>query len=556
MAAICHHRFFIGLMLVLVCAVDCTAQVVNVNVAASQQPFSHAVFGQNLNVSAYYSEGYGTAYDKNLMLLNGTSMRGPAGGMRADSYDWRTREDASGPLMLPGGGTARGESTLDYLRNARDHNSMPIFTVNQRGLGYVDGSGNVVYTNTSTTTLRNMAKDWVRYTNRIVQMYRQGDTITNSEDLRVLNSLSWAGPDYTSDLLLAPGEAPVPKVKYWEIGNEVNFYGSASTYLSKYRAITSSMRSQDSTIKVGPNITGGYQSGASAADSFLTKLLTPSNNARVDFISYHPYGYQILGVPDTDHAGVSQELQNIKANQLAERDWVKARVAATRGTAAANAMPLLATEWNPSTYNNGYALSQWNALGVVETALSQADMGLTAADFWLWAANIYNGNELPQYKAFKALTDYGGDRLVSAYSYDDGRLYITQDSTTGTLTVWGMNFNFGDPGDATLSVHVSLNNLGITPGEITLMRLADTTGPTTLFSSGTGTIPTWNSNVDWISTDMTGMNLQSFDFTINPAELQLLVIRPSVGFASVPEPTSALVIFGVALMAFKRRCRM
>ncbi|MCC6423936.1 MAG: PEP-CTERM sorting domain-containing protein [Phycisphaerales bacterium] len=549
----------------------CAAQTIAVDVLNSHQPFSRAVFGQNLAVSPYYSEGYGAAYDKNLTLLNDTSMRGPAGGMRADSYNWKTREDASGPLVLPGGGTARGESTLDYLRNARDHNSMPVFTINQRGLGYVDGSGNVVYTDTSTTTLKNMAKDWVRYTNRIVQLYRQGDTITNSEDLRVLNSLSWAGPDYTSDLLLAPGEAPVPKVNYWEIGNEVNFYGSASSYKSRYKSITSAMRSQDSSIKVGPNITGGYQSGSSAADSFLTTLLGGSfwNQARVDFISYHPYGYQILGVPDTDHAGISQQLGNIRTNQLLERDWVKARVQSTRGTAAANAMPLLATEWNPSTYNYSYSLRQWNALGIVETAMSYADMGMTSANFWLWPAYIFNGAEIPQYKAMEALNQFGGDTIVSYYQSPAGnsnaRLYITRDSTTGALTVWGMNFLFGDPGDQAISLHLSLNNLGIDPGQITLMRLANLNGPTTLIDQVNPNDPN-NLSIGWINTDLTGMGLQSFDFTINPAELQVLVIQPAEGsqlmqgmvptldIQSVPEPgTIGLVLGGMVLMTLKRR---
>lgn len=157
-----------------------------------------------------------------------------------------------------------------------------------------------------------------------------------------------------------------------------------------------------------------------------------------------------------------------------------------------------------------------------------AQNGLTAANFWLWPANIYNGTELPQYKAMEALSKYGGDTLVSSYQSPGGnsnaRLYITQDSVTGTITVWGMNFLFGDPGDQAITLTLSLNNLGIDPGQITLMRLADTTGPTTLFSSGSGTQQTWTSNVDWITTDMTGMGLQSFDFTINPAELQLLVI--------------------------------
>jgi hypothetical protein len=525
----------------LVCGGVSNAQSINVNVQASQQPFSRGVFGHNIHASPYYSEGYGTAYDKHQELLEGTSERGPAGGMRADSYDWRIREDAFGALPLPGGGTARSESTLDYLRHARDRNSLPIVTVNEHGLGYVS-NGNVIYTDTATSTLTTMASDWVRYTNRIVQIYRQGDVITDTEDLRVLNSLSWGGPDYTSNLLLAPGEAAVPKVNYWEIGNEVNFRAdegdTGDLYRTRYHDITTAMRSQDATIKTGPNITGRFQSAESSSKDYIKALLKPVSNQweQVDFISYHPYDVMVTLDPE-NHTNAETSLKNLWSRQNSMRNWTKDQINQNFGSffspkyyPTRNSVELLATEWNPSVYDTVYAKRQWNALGVVDTAMNFAQNGLKAANFWLWPANIYNGNELPMYKAFEALTEYGGDTLVSSYQSPGGnsnaRLYITQDSETGTITVWGMNFLFGDAGDQAITLEMSLNNLGIDPGQITLMRLADLTGPTTLFSSGTGTQQTWTSNVDWITTDMTGMNLQDFDFTINPAELSLLVIQP------------------------------
>jgi hypothetical protein len=549
-----------------------SAQQINVNVGASQQPFNRGVFGTNADIGPYISEGYGAAYNANLALLNNTSYRGAAGGFWAESYDWRTRDKVTGPLQLPGGGTAHGQTTLELMRNARDSgNSNLILTVNSHGLGTWDGVNNVViYNDTSTATLTQLASDWVRYTNHIVQTYRQGDTITDPEDLRILNSLSWGGPDFRDDLLLAPGEAPVPKVTYWEIGNEVNHRDDGDTgdaYRARYHAITTAMTAIDNSIKVGPNVTGQYQSGTGSAKDYLKALLKPVSNQweRVDFVSYHPYDNEVNKVDDTNHAGVSSALKNLWTRQDSMRQWAKDQINQNLNTGwdqlwnpkyypGRASVELLATEWNPSTYSNAYTLRQWNALGIVETAMNMAQNGLSASNFWLWPANIYDGEKIPQYKAMEALSKYGGDTLVSSYQSPNGnsnaRLYITQDSETGTITVWGMNMLFGDPGDQAITLTLSLNNLGIDPGQITLMRLADTTGPTTLFSSGTGTWQNWTSNVDWITTDMTGMGLQSFDFTINPAELQLLVIHPM----AVPEPgTMGLVLGGMALMALKRR---
>lgn len=576
MATMIGNRVLVGLAVLVGWAGVSAAQTINVNVQASQQPFNRGVFGLNADASPYYSEGYGAAYDANLSLLNDTSYRGEAGGFWAESYDWRIREKVSGPLPLPGGGTARGQSTLELLRNSRDSGGTNlILTVNEHGLGHFD-NGNVVYDDTSISTLTTMAADWVFYTNYIVQNYRQGDDWSQdpkaADITRVLNSLNWTGPDFRSDLLLAPGEAAVPKVTYWEIGNEVNFRSntpenggdndSGDLYRARYHDITTAMTAIDNTIKVGPSITGRFQSGESSSKDYLKAILKPVSNQseQVDFISYHPYDYVVTTDPENHAASVSA-LKNLWTRQDSMRNWTKDQINQKfggifgfGGKAHPNAanIELLATEWNPSVYDTVYAKRQWNALGVVETAMNFAQNGLTAANFWLWPANIYNGTELPQYKAMEALSKYGGDTLVSSYQSPGGnsnaRLYITQDSKTGTITVWGMNFLFGDPGDQAITLTLSLNNLGIDPGQITLMRLADTTGPTTLFSSGSGTQQTWTSNVDWITTDMTGMGLQNFDFTINPAELQLLVIRP------VPEPATAAVLgMGVALLVLKRR---
>jgi len=91
----------------------------------------------------------------------------------------------------------------------------------------------------------------VRYTNHIVPTYRQGDTISDARDLAIVNSLVWSSvfSGDSFDKLLAPGEAPVPRIVYWEIGNEptVSVSGGigvsngytmdAASYAERYKAI-------------------------------------------------------------------------------------------------------------------------------------------------------------------------------------------------------------------------------------------------------------------------------------------------------------------------------
>lgn len=544
--------------LLIAATLPVSAQSISID-ASDGTGFNPGIFGQGLNNQAFYTENRGAGYEKNLGLIEGTSFRGPSEGSNAMTYDWRTRIDRNQDVFTPGGVRAKGKSTLDVLRDARNFGSTPIFTVNEQGIGTFDGSGNFTYSDKTIGTMTLLAGDWVRYTNHILQTYRQGDTITDPEDLRILNSLGWGGPDFSNDVLLAPGEVAVPKVTYWEIGNESEYYDDPDTYRSRYHSIVTAMRAQDSSIKVGAGM-AGMQAPLNGTDAdYLKRLLEPQYfgifgpREQVDFIAYHPYGYQILSIDAAgDHVGVSQQLNNIKDNQQAERNWINDQITSA-GRNPSN-FEYLATEWNPAYpdppagQDDNWRLRQWNALGIVETTMTYAQMGFSSAQFWLWPAYVNTGASLPQYLAFKALNEYGGDTLVKAYSEDNLRLYVTRDSKTGTIAVWGMNFLFGDPGDASRTLQLSLDNLGIDPGRITLMRLADLTGPTTLLSGSSFFAN--GLSVGWITTDLTGMNLSNFDFTINPAELSLLVIEP------VPEPSTALfVTVGFSVLMFFHRYR-
>ena len=169
--------------------------------------------------------------DAAMCSMSGPSlMRGPAGGLDADTYDWRVYNSGSA------WGTPAGASlitSLDYLRQCRNTGSTPLFTANIFGGGYTNGYGTWVCqfdnhtnlfnpggygTNAVTGTAAQLAADWVRYCNIIVQTYRQGqesligsDTnfsaADNAENLRVYNSVKLGGNWGGRDVLLAGGEA-------------------------------------------------------------------------------------------------------------------------------------------------------------------------------------------------------------------------------------------------------------------------------------------------------------------------------------------------------------
>src|SRR5690606_7740410 len=140
----------------------------------------------------------------------------------------------------------------------------------------------------------------------IVQNYRQGDTISDTRAADILNSLTWSsayvngfGTADNFTKLLAPDEAAVPPVIYWEIGNEptislnnaysvsngFTFTANPGEYRDRYIAITTAMLEEDPNIKVGPCLVNAR----SANNALMLNTLLDSP-AQIDFISYHPYG--------------------------------------------------------------------------------------------------------------------------------------------------------------------------------------------------------------------------------------------------------------------------
>jgi len=90
--------------------------------------------------------------------------RGVAGGLDADTYDWR---DINSGCWY--GVTGGQFTTLEFLQHARDYDGVPMITANMFGGGYIDEDNAFVCV---TDNPDGLAADWIRYTNIILQNYR------------------------------------------------------------------------------------------------------------------------------------------------------------------------------------------------------------------------------------------------------------------------------------------------------------------------------------------------------------------------------------------------
>lgn len=464
-----------------------------------------------------------------LSVAYGSSIRGVAGGLYADLYDWRTRVSVYHSLY--GDDTQPRPTTLEFLRWARDKRVNLFITANTRGLVMYDpvNTGKVRYYTSDTATLAHLAADWVRYTNHIVPMYRQGDTITNSRDLGILRSLVWSSKFSGDrfDNLMAHGEETVPKVAYWEIGNEptVSVAGSigvsngyklnAADYYNRYKAIASAMKREDPSIKIGPCLVNGTGSDA----AYITTL-TSDPTVPLDFISYHPY--QSLGDQKTFEA-MEEYLGTVYSNQY--RRWKDIRDAIAAGGRNPDQVEMVASEVNVSYWRYNETLKEGemaHALGSVETVFVFARLGLKAAHYWIWPADAHDGTPYPVYKAYEKLRDYMGDRMLDFYTIDNKvRIYTTRDLTTGRIAIWALNFQNARKE----TVNLSLTGLS---GKHVLRRLTlkSKTGRTSLLSANySGNRPGGPRNeVDWIESSMAGADPANLELTLEPVTISVILI--------------------------------
>jgi len=465
-----------------------------------------------------------------LTVSSGSSIRGVAGGLYADLYDWRTRVSAyysqSRDITQP------RPPTLEFLRWARDQHAELYITANTRGLVRYDpvNIGKVRYYTSDTETLAHLAADWVRYTNHIVPKYRQGDSITDSRDSGILNSLVWSSPfpGDTFDLLLTREEQAVPKVMYWEVGNEptVSVAGAIGVsngyklnpenYYKRYKVVASAMKKEDPSINLGPCLVNGTGKNASYIKTLMSDPTVP-----VDFISYHPY--QKLGNKNTDK-DMEEYLGTVYANQ--HRRWKDIRDAVEAGGRDPEKVGMVASEVNVSDWRYNETMKEGemaHALGSVETVFVFARLGLQAAHYWIWPADTRDGTPYPVYKAYEKLRDYMGDRLLDFYSIENKvRIYTTRDSSTGRIAIWALNFQNA----RSETVKLSLSDLSGKP-VLRRLTLKSKNGTSSLISGNySGTRPGGPRNeVDWIETSMPGADPANLELLLESATISVILIE-------------------------------
>jgi len=456
-------------------------------------------------------------------LTRGAMGRGVGGGLDADNYDWR---DINSGCRY--GKTGGQFTTLEFLQHARDYDAAPLVTANMFGGGYLDENKAFV---SVTDNPDGLAADYVRYTNVILPNYHRGDeSELTGETLRVYNSIRDWGD---KPKLLAPGEQSVPRVEYWEIGNEpeVNIPSvhadhslSPTDYRDRYKLMAEAMRAVDPTIKFGPCLTNP----AIPSHQWLPVLVADSD-VQIDFVSYHPYDGGLKSVWE-DSEGMAAALRKVKPKLLSK----SAAIRSIMDQAGRSEYELFASEWNPVSWEAPSQMqsSMANAIGIVESCFTFAEDGVRAANFW----------QEPQNKAgpagaFAGLVNDMGDVLVTTsaqmgYGYETSnfRFYVTKNAQDDSqVMIWGLNFD--DHESVTI-------NLGLTPPcqivSATFKRFGKARGRTTLTS---------NTDLAWSQHDVTsGFNAADFPFTVRPAEISVLVLqftRTSPTDEGDPEPAVA-----------------
>ncbi len=469
------------------------------NCALPVRPISRAVAGMDFQPKSVRAQ----LVSDMLAVGWNTSLR--FGG---DGYNWKT---------CTAQWNSSTKTTLQALREARDRNSTLQMCTNTRGIGPGNGS-TWAYTDTTPEAVATLVADWVRYGNVILQTYRAGDVLPPA-DQALLDALAWSG-----DKLLAPGEPATPRVTDWEIGNEPEgpYPPPALTpadYAARYKAMTAAMLAVDPTIRVGPCVMS-----ADNGNAWLDAVFADPAN-RVDFVAYHPYGplYWItknnaggtLSGPD-----LQRGLLQMRQQQSDRRQKVVDRLVAAGRPADT---PLIASEWNPSSWEGTYYYSlnrtAAQGLGTAETVFAFADFGFRAAQYWDFPNYpSTTAIETPCSKVFKALQQYMGDRLLDRVVDGTLRVYTTADTSAGRIAVWAINFSDSEPHD----VRIQLSGLGPVRA-VTQQTLAAVSGDTGLaMLNATGDA---YDKVNWTVTDRTGhFDPADMTLTVDDATLTLLLI--------------------------------
>ena len=464
-----------------------------------------------------------------------TMITGAAGGLDAEIYDWQTQNVH--PYW----------NTLGVLKDIRDTGSEPMFIANMRGTGTADDiyGTNFQYTNTNVNMLATLGAEWVRYTNFILQnglTYAQ----QSASDKAILDKFNAA------QKLLNPGEAAVPKVKYWEIGNEPDAYLAgiqfgtpaypASDYVNRYVTLTNAMKAVDPTIKVGPGMSAMTAPvGPNNWESAVTQALLQSN-ATVDFWGYHSYdhldNYFVANGTPAQTATMEAQLRQVRTYQT--NLYNLQRSFFTEYGRNPNNVEFRATEWSPmGTGNNAQsAPTMYQALGFAETIFAYADLGLRSANYWGLLAPEPPGpyDYWPMVNLWQKLNENIGDTLVQSIIDDAGnrRVYVTRDSHTGEVTVWGMNFDNGQ------DTNIDLSLLNMDASSNAMLSILNDGSTTTLWTGD---------EAQWTTESLTNFDAENFNLSIPHASIVMLEIQ------AIPEPGMAAGVLAVGFFGWITRRR-
>src|SRR3982751_3969578 len=96
------------------------AQTFTTDASTSGTAFSPGVRGQAIPAVTIDRGEYTVGIPKALAVSTGSSLRGVAGGIEAELFNWETRNNSA------------REATLNYLRYSRDYNADLYITTNMR----------------------------------------------------------------------------------------------------------------------------------------------------------------------------------------------------------------------------------------------------------------------------------------------------------------------------------------------------------------------------------------------------------------------------------------
>ena len=428
-------------------------------------------------------------------LSAGATNRGVQGGSAASTYNWKDRS----------GTWNTNKTTLRFLKDARDYNFTPIMSINETGLGLYNFYQNFQYTSHDLNDLAIIAADWVYYTNYVLQKYRYDDTDFALPDEQLLAEVQW------SPRVLQGFESPVPKVMYWQIGNEPGnvdnwwadgFDPNNFDFPTRYAVLSDAVLTEDPDVKVGGAVWD------------YPEILADQEN-QIDFITYHSYylGYDrtMLKIGDIDLA----ESRMRDVGPFQKRIIRRIYNLLIENSRNPDNVELLFTEWNamgfsPTEQNRD---TMANMIATVETVFTWAgaEMNVFSGNYWM-PPNNFNLLENSIYKVFSKLQEYWAGTLASSYS--DGynfRLYTTVDNKSGIVCLWGLNFS----NDQNKTLNLSLSNVPNVFGrQIKIMTL----GGTSLTSE----------SFNWSTQDVTS--------TLNPANFQHTFPQASITLIAFDAP--------------------